>query len=278
MESKIIMNGRLEVFSDGTIYELREGRKRKLTITNGGGKQRYPTTSIREDGKQKSLYIHRLVAEAFLPNPENKPCVSFKDGNPQNCKPENLEWKTYKEMSEEAMPKIRKTRTVSCKLCGSDTVNSDKICPVCRLMVKAQALEEAKQMRQGHWRERIDEEFKGINFSTLTESEALAVRLRQQYISIGEIGNIMGITRQAVDAKLKNALRKAGVPPKTTKVNKRYFLVMKNKLSRKENLLEGLKAECASLTKEIQAMKAELESYSGLTEETPGAATPRESR
>lgn len=50
-----------------------------------------------KSGKRKDLYIHRLVAEAFIPNPENKPEVNHKDCNPSNNKVKNLEWTTRKE-------------------------------------------------------------------------------------------------------------------------------------------------------------------------------------
>lgn len=52
---------------------------------------------LRKKGKSKSTYVHRIVATAFIPNPENKKTVNHKDLDKLNNKATNLEWATYKE-------------------------------------------------------------------------------------------------------------------------------------------------------------------------------------
>lgn len=59
----------------------------------------YGRVCMREDksGLRKDRYIHRLVASAFIPNPENKPCVNHFNCNRGDNRVENLEWCTVKE-------------------------------------------------------------------------------------------------------------------------------------------------------------------------------------
>ena len=57
----------------------------------------YPGVSLSANGTAKRYSVHRLVAEAFIPNPENKPQVNHIDGNKANNAASNLEWVTASE-------------------------------------------------------------------------------------------------------------------------------------------------------------------------------------
>lgn len=78
---------------NGTVVSL----QRDKTI-----KQREEAGYMRVSLVNGSHYVHRLVAQAFIPNPENKPCVNHKDGNKKNNNVYNLEWCTHKENSKHA--------------------------------------------------------------------------------------------------------------------------------------------------------------------------------
>lgn len=65
----------------------------KGEITNSG----YKRLHVSINGESFKLSVHRLVAELFIPNPNNLPCVNHKDGNKLNNHVDNLEWCTYGE-------------------------------------------------------------------------------------------------------------------------------------------------------------------------------------
>lgn len=61
--------------------------------------RKYYCVGLTKNKKQKTNFVHRLVAQAFISNPNNLPCVNHKDGNKKNNKAENLEFVTHKENS-----------------------------------------------------------------------------------------------------------------------------------------------------------------------------------
>ena len=63
----------------------------------------YISINLYKNGKGKRTSVHRLVAKAFIPNPENKPYINHKDTNRSNNCINNLEWCTPKENTQHSI-------------------------------------------------------------------------------------------------------------------------------------------------------------------------------
>ena len=91
--------GIYEVSNCGRVYGLKRKNARgqivnpivKATKPNNRG---YIQIRLSKDGKQKYMLLHRIVAEAFIPNPEGFTQVNHKDENKNNNSADNLEWCT----------------------------------------------------------------------------------------------------------------------------------------------------------------------------------------
>ena len=93
-EGRVRSVARRVEYSNGTIINLKSKLKKLTAISSG-----YLKVGANDKSKRlnKGLYVHRLVAETFIPNPENKPQVNHKDGDKTNNKISNLEWATHTE-------------------------------------------------------------------------------------------------------------------------------------------------------------------------------------
>ena len=102
MRRVIVCDGRYAVYEDGTVNEIVE-IPAKVHECSG-----YSCVTA----NNRNQLIHRLVAEAFVENPDNKPHVNHKDGNKHNNAASNLEWVTPQENTQHAwdtglIPSIR---------------------------------------------------------------------------------------------------------------------------------------------------------------------------
>lgn len=77
----------------GEVYSFRQNKVLSPKVNHDG----YLRIQLWDRGKCEFVSIHRLVAEAFIPNEEGKPFVNHIDGDKQNNSVENLEWCTQKE-------------------------------------------------------------------------------------------------------------------------------------------------------------------------------------
>lgn len=84
--------GLYQVSNLGRVKSLKFGKEKILKF--GKHKKGYLLVCLCKDGKQKMFQVHRLVAIAFIPNPNNYQEVNHKDENKENNCVENLEWCT----------------------------------------------------------------------------------------------------------------------------------------------------------------------------------------
>lgn len=108
---KVIKN-----FENYTINDSGDNDRMVFNTVRGKFKkpQQYPSgylfVSLYQNGVNKIFLLHRLVAEAFIPNPDNKPEIGHYDCNPSNNTVENLYWCTHKENMNHPLTKKRISR------------------------------------------------------------------------------------------------------------------------------------------------------------------------
>lgn len=195
MESKVMLQGRIRVYEDGRVYRIADGKETLAKQHIVGGKSHYKTVSV----LGKLHYVHRLVAEAFVP-PFNGECVNHKNGNKFCNKAENLEWCTPSENTKHAYETgliNRHKNGFLCNICDRQITdrqgdNHRMLCSRCERLVAAEA---AKMVKNFHLE---DLSYDVENARTRGEKQMVFSELASHGFTLREIGNICGLSHERV--------------------------------------------------------------------------------
>ena len=202
IEYKIVLGGRFQVFPDGTVNRITGQYTSPAKISYAGRNKHYAVVSYQDENKEhKVAYVHRLIASAFIPNPDNLPQVNHKNGNTRDNRVENLEWVTASQNRQHAynigLYNPMATAT-PCIRCGQFTKAKCGICPGCQEEMKRDAykMDHAADLR---------DRFSGLEIERMPARMQQYVKSRANGMSTSSIAAKYGVSRQAVSFLLLKA-------------------------------------------------------------------------
>jgi hypothetical protein len=109
--------GRYQVSDIGRVRSVPRKENRNMDIILSPYQGQYPAVNLRKEGNSRTTPIHRIVAEAFIENPDKKRTINHKDGDKYNNCVNNLEWATDSENNQHAFNTgLRKPRSAKMKI------------------------------------------------------------------------------------------------------------------------------------------------------------------
>lgn len=198
-ELATLYNGKIKVAHDGRVYR-RDGKRDCWVLapqSNTARNGKYKCIALTENGKQRNLLVHRLVAQAYILNPDNKREVNHKDGNGHNNHVDNLEWVTRMENCRHAhavgLMATLNTRGVPCIYCGELTMNVERICGPCRVVQK---LQNKKAERREYRASLVEAAIDSLHIASVPPRDIEMLKMYSLGYTLQEIGTEFGICRE----------------------------------------------------------------------------------
>lgn len=207
MKDAIVCNGAFRVFEDGRIHRIKNGFEfpaKTYRVGRNNSESKYLVVSYTENGQQHHAYVHRLIAEAFIPNPLNKKEVNHKDGNKSNNAVSNLEWVSRVENCRHAYANgliVAMRNATPCIFCGTPTRSKSGCCTSCLNKAKVAVKKSIKQTVQA-------ERYVLADILPLTDNQSQFVEYAKAGMSNTEIAREMGLSRQRIDQIAKRVEQK----------------------------------------------------------------------
>lgn len=195
-----VLGGLLRVSREGCVFRKKKGSYVEAKQTKCGRNCGYMIVTYWEQGVQKREYVHRLVAFAFIPNPENLPQVNHIDGNKHNNNANNLEWCTPMQNVHHAIRTGLMDRSRNkwpCVECGTLTETKTHVCTQCRI---ANALDERAIQKYM----KVIYSGRRLLAKNLSAKQRMYVELMSKGYSHADIARKCGVSRQCVNKAIHN--------------------------------------------------------------------------
>lgn len=185
-----VENGLFAVTKDGIVIRKKNGGHIICPVQFISKGHNRASVSCSVSGKQRWFYVHRLVAEAYIPNPDSYPQINHKDGNPRNNICTNLEWCTGKQNMQHAIRTGLKTyhHNPRCS-CGRGLVYSGlRLCNRC--MENLVSIEHRRIKMRNEWGHK--------DLASIPEPNRLMIIMHYSGKSMAEIGRCYGLSRERI--------------------------------------------------------------------------------
>ncbi len=193
VKSEVFFADGYSVTPDGRVFSYKRKGRHELSGGYVTRDKRYRAVCLSINNISTSRYVHRLVAETFIANPDNLPEVNHIDGNPLNNHVDNLEWCTRSENVAHAY-RTGLYRKRECFVCGKEMYIHSDICHSCKAAIRDTIISD---MRTNNRIKSIKEDIAVIDPDYISKYADI-FDMREQGLTLAEIGKKKGCTRQNV--------------------------------------------------------------------------------